>query len=105
MRDAQLEDESLQQMSHNPHNWRLVDNVELVCHNDKPEDVASPWKIALPESMVTPTIAFFHQLCNRNHPSHSLLSKTLDMFCHPHLHARVRISFAVIVSLLRAITT
>ena len=62
--------------------------MELICHNEEPTNLSSPWKIALPDSIVSSTIAFFHQLCN--HPSHEVLRKTLNMFYHPHLYTRVK---------------
>ena len=62
------------------------DEVELVCYYPDPNDESS-YKIALTDAAADAAIEFFHSLLN--HPGSAALLKTMHLFYHPQLAAKV----------------
>ena len=60
----------------------------LSCYVKDQADPNTQWRIALPQSMVLPTIAWFHEVMG--HPGQTRLNETLiQRYYHPQLRYRI----------------
>jgi hypothetical protein len=85
--ELQQKDEQLALQVKYPDNYvnlQLDDNVnDIICYN---KDLTQPnWKIALPESMISDAVKWFHQVMG--HPGEKRLQETLNQRCH---HPKLR---------------
>ena len=93
IREQQQQDQGLLTLKQKyPNNYvymELDDDVEdIICYKKHPDTRPSEWKIALPDSMISDVVKWFHQLLG--HPGQTRLRDTLSQrYYHPKLRRYV----------------